>query len=864
MVKINCLETAKKIYAEALGNEDVESVYDSLVKHSKIAQESGDNIMASMNDFAKGLIDENEHANKENLLQQLISVQSIIDSLQREELFRQAGFSPENSVTNALMSKMVGSSWKVARNRDNTYTRAMQASDGFYREFARDIQGELTPLFTSKEGQAELANAMYEQRRTGVKAEGAFGKLADIVMKYQTRLYDKLRAVGIDITELDDRIAPNVHNAGRMMELTKAERKMAEEQYGAINGTLQRAKISGGAIGNAQYEFAFQKWNKTILPLIDHDKVFKARNVDPLNEKDVDRFQRASFDNLVNRGKASQQNVNFANKFKKSRVYHWKDGASLVEYNSLYGSGAIQDSILGELAHGFKMLEVVKDWGVNPKTTIERTLKVFDENPAVGQRFNKALEAKKLLQQIDNLTSTDMDYQGTLYMLANGLKAFEVITKMGSAAVTSTQDIYNVASVARQSGKNVFQSIGGSVQSVLVGLSKEDKAILYKFVNTGVSNKLGSLARSEINAWHPTHYMSKGIHWMYKLNLLERADNGNRAYIASVVSQHFASNRKIPWDKLPQSDKDIMGSYGIEPVDYEFTRQSNVKIGSKGKQMITPDSIQEMSNEKAAAILKEFGVENPSEIKIQQYKDSVERKLTAYFRDRIDHAVISPDAYDKDLISFGVRPESQIARIAISLMTQFKSFPVAQWRKTVLPIMRANGATNGLEMMSPFAGKSNWTGMAKMTVATMATGYMMMILRNAMMNKTPPSLDKLSTWVKMLRSSNIVLDMGLGIDPKDLTGSIGKEMVGAGLTDVGKAAKLGADFVTESVKGHHYKNTKKSFYNLMKTSIPYNTFMTKWSWNHFVLDALEDWAQPGKRQKDLRKIKKDTGARQLF
>ncbi len=855
-MKINCLETAKKAYKDALDNEDIESTYKALNRHLQMTEKSGANLLEEMNNFSKELSEANERANKELLLQQLISTQAILDNLQREELFRKAGHTPQNSVIRSLMGKMTGTSWKVTRNRDNTYSRKLQAADGFYREFAKDIQGELTPLFTSKAGQSDLANALYEHKR-GMPIDTPYGRLAAIVIKYQDRYYNKLRSVGIDINELDDRVAPTVHNASRILQLSRAEKKAALEKY-AVPGSSGKMN----AYGDPFYEFAFQRWNDTILPLVDHDKTFKARNTDPTNAKQLDAFQRAAFDNLVNKGKVSQQNTNFANKFKKSKVYHFKDGDSLVEYNNTFGNDSIQDAILNELSHGFGMIEVIKDWGVSPEATIDRTLKVLDENPVVNQRTGKAEEVRKLRNVMRAMISQPHDYEGTVASIGTSIRAAEAITKMGDVVIASVQDLYNISSVAKQAGRSRFATIPIAMKNLVVGLSDKDKEIVYKFVNTGISNKLGSLARFELNPFSPTSVKSQAVHWMFKLNMLERWDNGNRGYIASSVSQYFAEHRSMGWDDLSDHDKGIFDSYGITQYDWDVIRQSNVKIGSRNKQFITPDSVQEMPADVLIQSLKAQGVENPSAARIESYRDAVERKLSTYFRDRIEHAVVNPDAYDNSLPIFGGAIENPVIRAVVGVMSQFKKFGVAQFRRTVLPAMRDKGATNYAEML--YGGKSNWIGIGKMGVEMMALAYVVMSLKNLSKNLTPPDIDKTSTWVEMTKSAMGVLALGLQIDPKDLIGSTAKIAAGAGFSDIAKASKLAYYFGKETLAGRSYKNTKKAAYQLFRGTVPYNTFMTRWIWNHIFLNELEDSAYPGKRRKDLRQVKKNTGATQLF
>jgi hypothetical protein len=845
-MKINCLETAKKTYKDQLDNADIESTYKALVRQQKMLEADQANVMQEMNNFSKDLADKNERANKEKLLQQLMQAQAIVDSLQREELFRQAGHAPQNSVFRSMQSKMAGTSWKVARNKDNTYNRQGQATDGFTREFASDIQGELTPLFTSKTGQKDLATAMYEHR-AGRPSDTPYGRLAAVIIKYQDRMYDKLRAVGVDITELEDRIAPNVHNAEKMLKLSRAEKRAAREEYPDS--------------ANPEYEFALQRWNRTILPLVDEDKTFRARNVDPQDAKQVDEFQRKAFDNLVNKGKVSQEGTNFANKFKQERVYHWKDGSSLVDYNNEYGNEAIQDSIIRELSNGFGMVEVMKDWGVNPDDTIRKILKVMDENPVVNQRLGKAKEAKKLLDIMASMTQKQYADSNAISSIVNYGLAYEAVTKLGNALAPSLGDLRNTGYVARQLGRNRLEVYGGVIKNMVVGMSDAEKKVLAKYVNNGISTKLGQVNRYYINPWSPKSWQGQAMHWIYKLNLLERWDNANKGYVASVVGQYLADHRHITWDAMTEADKAILGEYNISAENWELIRQSSVSVAKQGK-YIMPDTIQQLSDDMVRESLIRQGVENPSAVRIQMEKDAIERKTATFFRDRQEHSITTPDAVDRNMLTFGITPDRVVAYNALRIALQFKHFGIALFRKSVLPVLREKGATTGMEML--FGGKANWKGMGLMGAELMALSYIGATLTNLALGKSPPSLDKMATWTKMLRGTIGSLELAFNIHPTDLAGTIGRTVIGPLGTDIEKISRLITNAAIETNNGKPYKKTKQSAYQLLRNGIPFNTIITKWLINHIFLDGFEDWAYPGKRQKDLRQVKKDTGAVQLF
>lgn len=841
---INCLESAKKSYRADVENSEIESVYDALVRHTKTAKDSGANLFEELNKYAEMKIRDNEQASKAMQLQNLISMQAVVDSLKYIELFDKAGHK-DQSVYRALKAKMSGSVYNVARSRDNTNSRMLQAREGFERDFAEKINNDLSPLFLSREGQPELAQAMIDYRQ-GKTTNTPYGRLANIIGEYQDKLVSGLRSVGIDINELDDRVAPNIHSAKEILKLSMKERSLAKEE------------------GKSNYEFARDRWKADIFPLLDADKTFTARGVDVNSKEEVDNFLNYAFDNLVNKGKVSQNQVSFSNKFKQPRVFHWKDADSLVKYNGSYGTGAIQDSIVRELAFGFARLELIKDFGVNPVAGLERTLRIVDENPKFFARSDKGKERKNLTNLLTSMMTNDADYPGTIAAIGAGLRAWEVITKLGAVVPASINDLRGISQIGAESGKSRLTSIPSALKHFVFGMSKTDKKILNRYMQSAIANKIGQVARYYVAPFAPRTVMSWAMHTMHKLNLLGRWDNGLRGYAVSLVSQDIAEHSHVPYEKLADSDKQILSSYNIGAEDWDMLRQSKVQIGSRNKKFITPDSVQDMDESILVDSLKRQGVKNISPERIQDFKNDIERKFATYFRDRQDHAVAYPDAIDKESLTFGVPPEKSALRAGIRIATQFKSFGLSQTRKIILPTIFKNGATTYGEAFNPLGGKSNWTGVAGMTVEFMVLGYISIALKNIAQGLSPPLLNKADTWVKMFRGAIGTLDLAFDFEAKDLLGSFARIVGGPVAGDITKLGKIGYAAYNKKPYETYGQATGRSTFNFVKNNIPFGIPPVKWVMNHLILNSWEDSVSPGKREKDLREIEQNQGAHHLF
>ncbi len=850
MPKVNCLESAKKAYGQDLEKEDIEGIYDALANHKKMAEEAGANVFEDLNSYAKDVADDAERQAKIDMYNQILKGQVLADNLMREEEFRKAGHTPKNSVPRSLFAKMAGSTYKVARNKDNTWTKQQSAVDKFTGAFADDLQKDLLPYFTSKAGQKDIADAMFSLQ-DDKPVETPYGKLAGIFLKYQDLAIEKFKEVGVFINRLENRVSPNIHNVEKITSLSWKERRTAKELYPDA--------------GEPDYEFAYRRWKDEIRPKLNDEKTFVKNNVDPENETQVDGFLRSAFDNIINKGKASQDQVNYANKFKQQRVLHWKDAQSLVDYNDKFGSGSLQDSIFKELSHQFGMVEVMRDWTVNPMNALDATLELMDKNPKTVQRFKKSTEYKKIRDVMKAMTTREYQDPSAISTVLDAMKTFETVTKLGLAMPTSIDDLANTARVAKELGYNRYSTYGGVIKRFVFGLPQAEKELYSGLVNTGIATKLAQANRFNMNPYSPRSALGWANHWAYKLNLLERWDNANKGYVTSIVGKFLHENRKMDWAKMSDKDRDIFGQYNIGEHDWNVIRKSS-SYAVAGEKFIMPDTVQDVAEEHLIASLKAQGVENPSALRVQQYKDALERKMTSFFRDRTNSAIVSPDIIDRNMVTFDKDGTFKGAVIhhALGWMMQFKHYGIAWVRKSLLPVLRENGATNTWEAINPLSGKSNWTGLGVFGAERMFLAYVAASVKNLALGQSPPLLNHEDTWKKMLKQTLGPIELAFNVNFTDPQRSIGSFVMGAAGSDVAKFGRLMSNLYSETKEGLGYDKTKKSTYQLVKNGIPFNAVLTKWLVNHFLLNGMEDWAYPGKREQDLQQLQQNTGSTQLF
>lgn len=837
----NCLEKAKEAYQNVLDNAEIEHVYDALTRHKEMALRTGGNLAQELTRFAAQGVKNRERSLMAKQLQDLKSIQAVVDNLQRIKQFQKAGIT--DAPLKAMKAKIGGTSLKIARGRESTELKMRRAGDKTLQEFASKINNELAPIWNSKKHQVEIADALIKVHRGEKGAHPIYERIANIVKEFQDRYVRGMREMGVDIHELDDRIAPNIHSPGKMLSLSTVEKRLARER------------------GQSNYEFARDRWITHTFQNLDLKRTFTNNNIDFNDRAAVKEFMSVAFDNIVNKGKVTQEKTNVANKLSKPRILHWADAESLVRQNDTYGSGAIQDSIIRELRYGFSRLELMKDWGASPVTTLERTLRLLDQDQTLFSREGKGKEYQKLKNLLNALTRTDAEYAGTLGEFARNLRAFEFITKLGMVTIRSIPDLGLLATEAARHGIPGYQAIGEAVKNLVTGLPEQEVAALKDLLDVGIQHQLGSLSKFDTEGYDPSRMLHNGMRLSMKLNMLERWDHSMRATILSMTSRRLGQMRETSWEALGKENQDRLGLYNIDGSDWNAIRQSATAVAGN-KRFITPDGIQQLPDNVLETALREKGKGRVNAQRIAQYREELENKLRDYLQDRQDHVILRPGVLDEYMLTFGAGlPQNDTWRQVVRLFTQFKLYSVAYARVPLGSVLFGKGARDFRE--ATLGGKGDYKGMMKLTAYMMGLKYASMTVENLLQGLTPPSFTSKDTWMKMLSEGAGIYGMALGIDPTDIPGSVARSVTGAGISDLFKALRVGYDGFNDTFYNDDYGKTLKSLDKLTRGFIPkypYSVYLL----NNLLYGEWEDYANPGTREKYLANLQQKQGVQPIF
>lgn len=833
--KEKCLADALAAYETALGKEPIEEIHNAL--DNQLEDIPADQLATELQAFADRKVINRERQLKARKLQKIIQAEAIADIRKSVQNAADAGM--KNPISDGIGATIHGVVKQFPGSRDSVDL----AMDTARKHALNNLLGSLTDqeflIWRSGESQTELVDSIIREQK-GEHVDTPIGAIARKVVKLKDRIGRAFRSLGVDIHDLEDRSIANIHDPIKMMRLTRSERQ-----------TL------AGKSESEIYNYTYNRWKDFIMPLLDIDRVLKPFDIDPNDTKRVDSFMRSAYDNLVNKGKASQVNLNLAERVKASRRLHWNNAADFVSYNDRFGSGAVQDSLQNEIVTGFGQIEMLKRFGVEPAQTLRQAMNVIDKDPQFRDRFGKGKDFDKFANRLAGFMNRPQDFQTTVGKVISNLRLFQVITKLGLVTIRSLSDLGILADNIRSLGGNPFESQATAVRFMTKGMTSDEMNAFADFMDVGRRTHIGKLSESIMPGEEPTNrFLKKASSFMMKANGLERWDYGTRSSVGAMLAKHFAQIRNMPWESLSDNDQRIFASYNINESKWNAIRQSQVKV-ARGEELITPDSIHTVSDDLIEQSMRADGIDRINAQTKQKYRDNIDMAMRRYFSDRQDHVIIRADAFDRYLLGGDVK-NAPIAA-ALKIMSTFKSWSVGFTRKVIGTKLYAKGAGSlGEALIGP---RSNLHGLAVLTLRLMGWSYASMVARNAAMGLSPPDITKPEVFLNVLTDNFGIMGSVMNIDPQDLRGSLTRMLAGPILTDADKVSRFAYDAATEPFSNKPSNGTQLAFYNMMNgAGGAVKTPLTAWLANYFIFDAWKNAVAPGRAQQDLHKLKQKTGA----
>lgn len=698
---------------------------------------------------------------------------------------------------------------------------------------------------------------------TGLLAKGS----ADV------DIADALWKIGndLDTSKLNDQVVDIARTIQKFQEAARTDANKAGANIGKIPGYIARQSHDSEKIGSA----GFEKWRTDILPRLD-PKTFDGVT-------DEDSFLRGVYDGLVSgdhlkapaeaKSNGFRGPANIAKKMSQERVLHFKDGVAWHEYNQLYGTGNLREAVLRGLDLSGQNTALMRRLGTNPESNLNMAMDIIGEDirksgdPAALTNFNTARDTMLKNRYAEVSGQTRIPGNATQARIAANIRAWQSLSKLGGALLSSFTDLPVAASEMRYQGKNFLGALGEMTAGLAKGKgSLEQREILSSF-GVYADSMRGEIMRRFSADDSVGGKMSRGMSLFFKLNGLSWWTDANKASAGLMMAHNLAQNKGRAWDSMDAGFRRTLSLYDLDAGKWDLLRSMDTRMAD-GRDYMTTDGIADIPAAQIGDYLTSQG-RKVSESAIRETRESLERSLRAYVNDRVSYAVLEPDARTRSIMNQGTRPGTMMGDLN-RFLTQFKSFPAAYMQKTLgrelygrgySPIPLGEGNRGSKDLIAALRnGNGEKVGIAQLLLWTTAFGYLSMASKDIVKGREPRSVDDPKTWVAAM-----VQGGGFGIFGDFMFGEVSRFGNKPLETLAGPTLGTAASAVDLWSKVRSGDDAAASAMRLAQNNTPFlNLFYTRIAMDHLFLYSVQEALNPGSLRRTEQRIQKENGQQFLI
>lgn len=704
----------------------------------------------------------------------------------------------------------------------------IQSIDSKARAIASIYRGELVDFYTNIKGglgvftDADLVQKIVRERFGDNTGDPLAKKISDKMGEVFENMRERFNRSGGDIGKLDDWGLPQTHSlekivlAGKQAWVQKAEGLIDTSKYVHEDGTFY-----------SQQE---------IRELLEY-------SYDTLSSNGANKTEigRQSFGG----------NSKVTSRHSESRVLHFKDAESWMEYQSEFGGMPFVDLVEAHVNGLSKDIALVENLGSSPRNSMRILMDAADkkdrEKGLITTKENKTLNRAQIM--FDEFTGQNTPQSEVLANLGLAYRSMNVASMLGGTTLSSVTDQAMIAKTASVHGI-AFRKTFGELLTQLNPKNKEDRELAHS-LGLATEEMLGSIARWSDDGLTSVHgksqklaRVSSGIaSQVMRVSGLNALTAASKVGFSKMLMEKYGRlSRSKAWADLDATDRELMEKTGLSERAWEVMRLADPVVDRKGNQLMSARSIYQIPDDK----LKAF-------VDPQKVRDEVASQFQAHLLDEQGMAVVEAGLRERTWMSAGQKKGTGMGEIMKSML-QFKSFPAAF-------LMR-----HGSRMMSKptLQGKAAY-GFLLFAMTTLLGALVVQLKELANGNDPQTMWDSddpqktMNFWTRSaIQGGGLSILGDILVAGTDTSGRSATDfMVGPFGSDVKAVLGLTVGNFTQYYEGKDTNAANEAF-RLVKGKIPaQNLWYTKAATNRMIFDNFQDMIAPGYREKLLRKAERE-------
>lgn len=676
----------------------------------------------------------------------------------------------------------------------------------------------------------------------------------------------------IDMDADVSRLNPDAVEVARVINKWQEKSRLDANEAGAyikkLPGYITRQSHDMDKIRNA----GFDEWRRSIEPFLDE------RTFDGVENRED--FLDSVYQGLstgIHFGTGSVPGLkgtrNIAKGASQERVLHFRDADGWIQYNQRFGRGNLVDTIMNGLRMSGQNTGLMKILGPNAEgnydtvvETLSRELRKADQDAAVKLDGARKGRLDNFVKMVTGETNIPGNAVGA--SIGQSVRAFQSITKLGGAVISSIADIPVGASELRYQGKGFLDAYGSALKSAGGAIGDMGKSIANRQLTVGTKQSRRVLAELGVSLDATTGLftsrfdpsgeaipgrVSNAIRTFFRLNGLTLWTDAMRHGSIIGMAQHVGDLSSMTFGRIPKGLQDTLGLFGIGRDEWDLIRSVGAREfeGVDGK-YLTPEMVDEIDEGLLSAHLDSIGVK-ATDFQVKKLRTDLKDSLRSYYVDRSQFAVIEPDAKTRAIMLRDSQPGTVAGEVLRAVM-QFKAFPFAIAQKVW-----------GREIRGRKGKQASIMGMAEFLVASTFFGYIAMSAKDMAKNRQPRNPDNPKTWLAAFLQGGAA-----GIYGDFLFGDV-KNRFGGGLvsTLAGPTAGTVDQLATIYGKARDGEDAGKDLFRMAYQTAPagvslihpaasvVNAVYVKAALDHLIYYNVMEALSPGYKRRMERRLKKE-------
>lgn len=461
----------------------------------------------------------------------------------------------------------------------------IQSLDSKARGNAAIYRGELTDFYTNIKGglgvftDLELVQNIVRERFNQNTGDALAKKISDKMGDVFESMRERFNRSGGDIGKLDDWGLPQTHNLEKIAKVGKDE------------------------------------WVNRSEQLIDTSK-YVHENGEFYSQQEIRELLEYAFDTLTSNGAnkteigrqaTGQGTSKVTSRHSESRVLHFKDADSWMEYQQEFGGLPFVDLVEAHVNGLSKDIALVENLGSNPKNAMRLLMDAAEQKDWANGLNPKDTNAsrKRAQTMFDELMGQNTPQSEVLANLGLAYRSTNVGAMLGGTTLSSITDQAMIAKTASIHGI-AYRKTFGELVSQLNPKNKEDRE-LARSLGLATEEMLGS-----INRWSDDGLVSVSgktekiarvsnsvatqIMRISGLNALTAASKVG--FSKMLMDKYGTLTRSKSWDQLSDIDRELMEKTGINERAWKVMQIAEPIVDRKGNQLMSAKSIYQIPDEK--------------------------------------------------------------------------------------------------------------------------------------------------------------------------------------------------------------------------------------------------------------------------